>query len=348
MSLSSVLALCAIMVAGNPCKETMMGDKHLVLTMDGGGIRGVYTARVIERIQEEIPEFMDRVDSMAGASTGGILCAGLADGLSGKEGVAIYRDRGAEIFKDNWRDNIFDMNVAGVPMRGAQYDTEPLAKVLRDVFGDKTLGHLGKKAVIPTLATDRRMRVNGSVVRMAAPKFLSNWPGSSDTVISIVNALRYCSAAPTFFPAVYGMLDGRPTYFVDGGVFDNNPSLTGAIEAHKEGVPWEDILVLSLGTGANPHYIAPEKEQGDDSDLDAGVLWWMSSGRLLSSIMEPAQFKSHLQCQWLIEEGQYHRVNSVLPQEWPLDSVKAVPEILEAADAVDIRPVVEWLKLWMA
>ena len=331
-----------------------MGDKHLVMTMDGGGIRGVYTARVIERIQEEIPELMDRVDSLAGASTGGILAAGVAKGLTGKEGVEIYRANGKRIFEDGFVDNVVDMNLGGIPMRGAQYDTEPLAEVLRDVFGDMTLGQLPKLCLIPTLATDRRMRVNGSVVRMAAPKFMSNWgdDDNEDKLISVVNCLRYCSAAPTFFPLVYGMLDGRPTYFVDGGVFDNNPSLSGAIEAHKEGISWEDVVVFSLGTGANPLYISPEQEveagtAEENGDLDAGVLWWMKKGRLMSAIMEPAQFKAHLQCQWLVKKGQYHRINSVLPQEWPLDSVAAIPALLEAADAVDIRPAVEWLKLWM-
>jgi patatin-like phospholipase/acyl hydrolase len=317
-------------------------SKHLILSCDGGGIRGVYTARLLRRLKEEIPGFLSRIDSLAGASTGGIVAAALADNRQPEEIEAIYIDKGERIFADSAWDNIRDMGI----LRGAQYDTEPLAEVLREEFGQKTLSDLKKPVLIPTLATDRRMKVDGSVVRMAAPKFFNSWPGGADANCFVVDVLRYCSAAPTFFPLVYGVIDGFPTYFVDGGVFDNNPSFSAVIQAFRHNVPWSDIVCLSVGTGANPHYIAPSDVGKVGKDLDGGILFWMQNARLLTAIMEPAQFKSHIYCEQALEAGQYHRLNGVLPKEWPLDSLAAIPEILAAADAVDIRPCVAWLKAW--
>lgn len=70
---------------------------HLILSLDGGGIRGVLTAKILERLEAACP-FLDRVELVAGTSTGGILALGLARGLTPSALVELYRTEGPRIF----------------------------------------------------------------------------------------------------------------------------------------------------------------------------------------------------------------------------------------------------------
>ncbi len=96
-----------------------MADKYRILSLDGGGIRGVLTARLLERIAEVRPEFLGRVDLFAGTSTGSILAIGLAMGLTPTRLVALYREQGPLIFRDSAWDDVRDL----WGLNGAQYST---------------------------------------------------------------------------------------------------------------------------------------------------------------------------------------------------------------------------------
>ena len=85
-----------------------------IVSLDGGGIRGVLTAALLERLDIEQPGFLAQVDLYAGTSTGGILALALASGLTPTEARNLYERLGAKVFKDSFWDNLKDLGqVAG-------------------------------------------------------------------------------------------------------------------------------------------------------------------------------------------------------------------------------------------
>ena len=75
-----------------------MDGTYRILSLDGGGIRGVLTARVIERLVEKKPDLLDKFDMVAGTSTGAILACGLASGRGPREIIELYEQKGPSIF----------------------------------------------------------------------------------------------------------------------------------------------------------------------------------------------------------------------------------------------------------
>lgn len=68
-----------------------------ILSLDGGGIRGVLTAALLKHLEDQSP-FLDKIHLFAGTSTGGILALGLAKGLTPAQLIKLYQDNGDKIF----------------------------------------------------------------------------------------------------------------------------------------------------------------------------------------------------------------------------------------------------------
>src|SRR5271163_5203479 len=112
-----------------------------ILSLDGGGIRGLLTTVLLERLSTAAPGWLDQVDLIAGTSTGGILALGLASGMTPTQLKSLYYDNGAEIFDSSWLWTIENLDGA----IGAKYDNEKLRGLLQSTFGTKVMGDLGKK-----------------------------------------------------------------------------------------------------------------------------------------------------------------------------------------------------------
>lgn len=79
---------------------------YRIVSFDGGGIRGLLTTTVLERLDAAVPGWLDRAQLLAGNSTGGIIALGLASGLSAASLSRLYYDKGPVIFDDSWVDNL--------------------------------------------------------------------------------------------------------------------------------------------------------------------------------------------------------------------------------------------------
>jgi len=148
---------------------------YRILAIDGGGVRGVFAARILDRLQQETG-FLDRTDLLAGTSTGGILALGLASGLAPARMAKLYLDHSREIFAASLVRKV--ATVDGV--LGARYDNAALRKVARYVFGDRKLGDLGKRVLIPTFDLDNGdgpVPLPAGALRTWKPKFFHNFPG---------------------------------------------------------------------------------------------------------------------------------------------------------------------------
>ncbi len=123
-----------------------------ILSLDGGGIRGLLSILLLERLIEEsaTPDLIDRVDLFAGTSTGGLIALGLAAEIPLAKIRNLYLREGLKIFSENSRGQLRDIGNLFQP----QYSNRELKKILGEIFGDRKLGHLKGRVMIPAFEFD--------------------------------------------------------------------------------------------------------------------------------------------------------------------------------------------------
>ena len=115
--------------------------KCRILSIDGGGIRGLLAARILERLDILEPKWLPLTAMMAGTSTGGIIALALASGMTPHDIGDFYRKFGATIFDDSLLDDILDLG----KLIGADYTNKGLQRVLNNTFGQLQLKDLTKR-----------------------------------------------------------------------------------------------------------------------------------------------------------------------------------------------------------
>ena len=120
---------------------------YKIMTFDGGGVRGVYTAVLLQRISDAVPGLLDRTELLAGTSTGGIIALGLASGRPPAELVSLYQDNAARIFDAAW---LHELTADLHGLSGAESTDTNLASILKALFGSTRLEQLSKKVLVPS------------------------------------------------------------------------------------------------------------------------------------------------------------------------------------------------------
>jgi uncharacterized protein len=227
-----------------------------ILALDGGGIRGSLTVGFLRRIEEILrlrhgrPDLLlsDYFDLIGGTSTGAIIAAALAIGMSAEDVEKTYLEFGGDVFND--RENRFGLTRLGL-LRG-RYNAEPLQRKLQDYFAERTIG-------------DESIRTGLCIVTKRADTSsvwpLINHPGGryypKNRDILLRDAVRASTAAPTYFdPEMINIGGSAQGAFVDGGVsLHNNPALLLFLIATLNGFPFhwptggDKLLLVSVGTG---------------------------------------------------------------------------------------------------
>lgn len=229
-----------------------------VLTIDGGGIRGLIPALVLAEVERRTGRpTAELFDFMAGTSTGGLLACGLtrpgADGrprFSAAELADLYVTEGPRIFRRGLLKQIF--SVGG--LIDERYEDDGLEDAVQRYLGDTWLS----EALVPVFITaydiERRAAVFFRTTRAV------NDPADD---FRMADAARATAAAPTYFePArVTNRLGNRTHALVDGGVFATNPGMTAYAELARG--EQEITIMASLGTGSSTRAYAYED-----------VRWW--------------------------------------------------------------------------
>jgi len=296
--------------------------RYRILSIDGGGIRGIYAGVLIQRLLAAVPDLVKRCDLLAGTSTGGILALGLARGVPIDELIRLYAERGQEVFGSA---AVRHAREAGGLVGGS--DNAALHAILVEVLGRSTLAGLHKRVLIPAFHLDN----HGAKGRPRAwkPKFFHNFPGpDSDGAERTVDVAMRTSAAPTYLPVYQG--------YIDGGVVANNPSMAAlaqALDAATGKQELADVRLLSIGTGHNPMVIQAET-------LDWGLEQWARPlvGLMTDGMMTVVDY----QCTRLLGE-RYHRLAPILPRPIALDDVERTDDLIAYAQAVDLDPCLTWL-----
>ncbi|MDR3366450.1 MAG: patatin-like phospholipase family protein [Prevotellaceae bacterium] len=238
---------------------------YKILSIDGGGIRGIIPAVILSYLEEQLRQrtgsdsatLADYFDMVAGTSTGGILACfyllppaegqALHSRYAAKDAVDLYARRGKEIFS---RKRLLGLG-------SEAYSSAGLERVLLEVMGEATLADARKDCLITAydIAKRQAMLFTGAEAqRYAHRNYL------------LRDVARATSAAPTYFePAQVRSLGGAISYLVDGGMYAGNPALCAYVEARKKLAEQEKaatatasadasasadgLFVLSIGTG---------------------------------------------------------------------------------------------------
>ena len=301
---------------------------YKILSLDGGGIRGLMTAIILDRLNLTNPGWLDNVDLLAGTSTGGFIALGLAHGLKPTQLRDLYEKKGKKIFDDSWLDDLKDIG----GLTGADYDNKNLRRELKKTFGNTRLKNLKKRVLIPVFDLDNE---NKNVKKRSwAPKFFHNFPGAdSDGTALVRNVALYTSAAPTYFPSVDG--------YVDGGVVANNPSVAALAQtqdtrAFKIPPKLKDVVLLSISTGKSLVYIKGKKH-------DWGYAHWGKS--IIQIMMDGVTGVADYQCRQILKK-KYCRIEPIFPpnETFNMDDVTKIPELVSFANGVDLKNATTWIK----
>ncbi|WP_353271610.1 patatin-like phospholipase family protein [Wolbachia endosymbiont (group A) of Rhorus exstirpatorius] len=223
-----------------------------ILSVDGGGIRGIIPAIILAEIEQRTRKPIAEIfDLMAGTSTGGIVVAGLCKKdqqgnpqYSANDLVELYQEYGAYIFKSSFfRRSILSW------INCAQYPHKNIEFILDKYFGDDTL----QNTLSNVLLTSYDIHNN-------RPFFFKSWREDRN-FIRLKDALRATTAAPTYFIPKHLKIDQIDRVLVDGGVFANNPAAC-AYASSKRLFPNDDILLLSIGTGRTDRSITNSRRFG--------------------------------------------------------------------------------------
>ncbi|WP_341823868.1 patatin-like phospholipase family protein [Wolbachia endosymbiont (group A) of Agelastica alni] len=220
-----------------------------ILSVDGGGIRGIIPAIILAEIEQRTRKPIAEIfDLMAGTSTGGIVVAGLCKKdqpqYSANDLVELYQEYGAYIFKSSFfRRSILSW------INCAQYPHKNIEFVLDKYFGDDTLQN-----------TLSHLLITSYDIHNNRPFFFKSWKEDRDFV-KLKDALRATTAAPTYFTPKYLKINQKEMVLVDGGVFANNPAAC-AYASGKKLFPNDEIILLSLGTGRTDRSIANSRRFG--------------------------------------------------------------------------------------
>jgi hypothetical protein len=236
-----------------------------VLSIDGGGIRGLIPATILAGLQEMLGStpLVDLFDVVAGTSTGGLIALGLTvPGSGGKpmytpqDMVQLYTQDGARIFS---RGLWYRLRSLGGLLR-PKWPAAGIESVLREKFQSVQLRDALKEVVITSYGLQHRQ------VRLFTRNAARNHANSNFYMRDVARAT---SAAPTYFaPAtIENFGDGSRLIMVDGGVGANNPTLAALAEIVKL-YPSKEVFLVSIGTGKGCRPFRPREA------MKWGVLGW--------------------------------------------------------------------------
>jgi hypothetical protein len=254
-----------------------------ILALDGGGLRGILTLSYLAEIESILSErhggekkfrLSHYFDLIAGTSTGAIIAAALARGMSVSEIAKRYLDLGQRVFQKSWLRQGFVR---------AFYDEAGLIEELKQVYGAQTT--LGDPSLQTGLLIVTKRLDSGStwpISNNPRGKYYDPRPNSNviaNSAYPLWQVVRSSTAAPRFFdPEKIEISRGKsgetPVVgdFVDGGVSPfNNPALQAVMYATLDGyrIGWptgaDKLLVVSIGTGSRDLKVAPAKLAADNA-----------------------------------------------------------------------------------
>ncbi len=222
-----------------------------ILSLDGGGIKGVYTAQLLQCCEEHFCKgkpIASHFDMIAGTSTGGIIALGLGFGFSTEELLSFYRDDGRKIFPllpQTWFGGAKQFTKW---VLGSKLKHEELEGALKRRFGERLLGESSVRLVIPAFMMPK--------TEITVFKTDHHADFKNDHLTLAWKVARSTSAAPTYLKGFEHKESGK--VFIDGGVWANNPVMVALVDVLSAyDLSFDQIKVFSVGTGNAPFELKP-------------------------------------------------------------------------------------------
>ncbi|HYN86161.1 MAG TPA: patatin-like phospholipase family protein [Pyrinomonadaceae bacterium] len=359
-------------------------DKYLIISCDGGGIRGLITALLLDQLH---PAFLQQAYLFAGTSTGGILALALASGLPTSQLVDLYEKDGPQIFTlsscyssqeaadaraaaaavapraslGGWPNILQYLN----ELICVKYDNGGLQSVINSTLGSKaaaTLGSLDRHVMVTTL------RLYNPQTNAWGPLMFHNIPNIPDNPTAstrVLDAAMSTSAAPTYFPPYDHPAFG---YCADGGMVANNPAVLAAAMLIESGIKREQLWMLSLSTGDTINSYPPSLVGGYVAPYFYGPFFWLfpaaqtstengtatytPSMPLTSAVFDGVSDINDYMCSQILVRGQYKRANVPLTTPVALDdyspaSIQAMQDAVQSYVTLtggEWADIVNWVK----
>lgn len=297
----------------------MITDMRRILTIDGGGVRGIIPAVLLAALERQTGRLTrDAFDFVAGTSTGAVLAAGIAAGIPAERLVTLYAERSSQVFRR--------IPVVGTLRRiitGSMYDTPTLHRLIREELGPEARDWRLNDAPIDMLITAKRLSDGMPWY------FVRDNPANSCRAgeYLLADAATASAAAPTYFSprnlAGIGEL-------IDGGIgVAGNPVYQACVEAfeYTHAYSPSETVVVSLGTGTLLRRERPT------------WLWpWL--GWLLSELLRsPAEQQTELVHRHY-PEARFYRLDLELGREIGLDAVDRMGELRALGER--LAEVINW------
>jgi len=276
-------------------------DNFKVLSLDGGGVRGTFTASFLNELQKLVDDpLYHYFDLIVGTSTGGIIALAIALGIPIGEVLTLYETKAKIIFGKGKR----------LPLLSPKHNFKHSLEIeLQKVFGNRKLGDAQTRVLIPTIDL-----TTGQVKVFKTPHHPDFYRDHEEFAWQVAMAT---ASPPIFAPS---FLNSKGYNLVDGGIWANNPALIGVIEAMcKLGVAPQNIRVLSIGTGFFPQSFT------NNHSLKWGILQWIlpSKGGLFKLFLySQNQFVQNVLRYFELEY--YQRIDFMMDKDYRLDDYKNV------------------------
>jgi predicted acylesterase/phospholipase RssA len=289
-----------------------------ILSLDGGGIRGVFTAAVLAQwaamLGQDTAPLGAHFDMIAGTSTGAILAIAVGLGKSPQEILELYRQHGPDIFESQR---------AWGGWLTPKHKAPALKAALLQTFGTATISDSRSRLVIPSVRARR-----GRTEVFTTPHHPDR---TAFETMKAVDVAMASSAAPTYFDQA--PIDGEVATetFLDGGVWANNPIVPALAEALRYvKVPIERVDVLSIGT--------VEHEIDLASALGKGKVGWAAAAPDL--FMASQQHGALSVATKLLGRSGLLRINQTSGEAIPIDGIGDIEDLAqrgaqEARDTFD-------------
>lgn len=316
--------------------------RKLILSLDGGGMRGLIAVRVLQALESRLRQHgvegpLARVfDMICGTSAGGIIAAGLAaphpDGTPGRPAAsvadlrALFEDHGRDIFQCTWPTRLRRFVVSRTGLFDRSFDPRPLEKRLQASLGWASLHSALTGVVLPAYDLGARR-----------PVIMTGGGGTRPDDFLFWQAARATTAAPGYFqPALVDNLStGEQLSLIYGGVVAADPSLLGYLEACRLGWRPDEILLVSIGTGL------PDLQPLHHRQVARwGAFDWVDPARgapLLSVLADGQAWVSGRLADRLLGARQFVRIDGTLgPRAIRFDDARpgSVRRLNEAADRI--------------
>ena len=301
----------------------MNANKRIkILCVDGGGVRGVIPARILQAIEQTTQKSSGELFDIAiGTSTGGfiVLSLGVGTGNTAKykavDIVNFYRDTAKKIFTKSLARAI----ITGFSLWGARYNNKTLYRVLQEIFGNALLSETLYAAYIPFYS------LNG-----VGKPHIANTPlakKNDEYNFYLKDIAAATSAAPTYFaPVEFTSVSGSKHYKgADGSIFANNPELLSILAAHYKNSNFErdNVVIVSIGTG--------EVEKTTQVLTNDGIIGWLKEEDLIDLLIHSESEIIELVVKAAFPK--HYRLQVAIPKPLKaLDDAANVPQLLQCAE----------------